>query len=155
MSSTTESIPQKWEKMGRRMEQAHGLFKLMQAKSLWNSMKQTAGLSQAKVNQLPPVNGGGRVMSDEDVWNVDSPVTHNHYHTAPPQQPVKQSSGLLGKLAIAAGLIATGYGMPHAATIIAEALNGREPTQVIVEQPPATTVEVPDSDFELMLGKPQ
>lgn len=159
MSSTTESIPQKWEKLGRRMEQAHGLFKLMQAKSLWNSMKQTAGLSQAKVNQLPPVNGGGRVMSDEDVWNVDSPVTHNHYHTAPPQQPVaNQSSPLMGLLKTAA-LVATGaagfYGLQNLGDVVSDAIKALQPTQVIVEQPPATTVEVPDSDYELMLGEPE
>lgn len=89
----------------------------------------------------------GSPSKDDDVVNLGNITVH--------PAPVKQSSGFLGKLAIAAGLIATGYGLPHAATIIADALKGREPTQVIVEQPPATTVEVPDSDYELMLGKPE
>lgn len=140
------------------MEQAHGLFKLMQAKSLWNSMRSTSDLVTKHVGKHQ-IAGGGKAMSDEETWNVDSPVTHNHYHTTPVPQPQKQSSGLLksllwGGLMLAAWYVGAG-GLKDAAVILSDALKSLQPTTINVEQKPATTVESPDSDYELGLGKPQ
>lgn len=136
------------------------MFKLMQAKSLWNSMKLAHNMAQAKVREHQLSDGGGKAMSDEEVWNVDSPVTHNHYHTAAPQQaqPQKQSSGWFWKALIGCGLLVTGWQLPkaaeQAAAVVAEAINAIKPANVVVEQPAATTAESPESDFELGLGRP-
>lgn len=91
-----------------------------------------------------------------DLIGGDQKIEHHyHYGQLPMQQPAPQSSGTLGKLAVGAGLIAAGAGIPYGASMIADALKNQEPSTVTVEQPPATTVEVPDSDYELMLGKPE
>lgn len=123
-------------------------------------MKLAHNMSQAKVREHQLSDGGGKAMSDEEVWNVDSPVTHNHYHSAAPQQAQQQqSSGWLWKAIIGGGLLVTGWQLPkaaeQAATVVADAINAIKPANVVVEQPPATTVEVPDSDYELMLGTPE
>jgi hypothetical protein len=54
--------------------------------------------------------GGADEMGD---INVDSPTTHNHYHGGE-----KNKLGTFAKLAIAAGLIAAGAGIPFGASVL-------------------------------------
>lgn len=131
------------------------MFKLMQAKSLWNSMKLANGMAVGKV-QEHQIGGGGKAMSDEEVWNVDSPVTHNHYHAAVQQSPdiaqPKQSSGFWKWASIAAGLAIGGSGLGAGAYLgsgaIAEALAKIKQGDVTVNVPEQPAAEKPADPLE-------
>lgn len=58
---------------------------------------------------------------DEDV-NVNAPKTINHYHA-----PEPKGLGTLGRLAVGAGLLATGAGIPVGASFIADAIKNIKP----------------------------
>lgn len=95
-----------------------------------------------------------------DLIGGDQKIEYHYHYPEPPAKaesaiPATSTAGTLAKLAVGAGLIAAGAGIPYGASMIADALKNQEPSTVTVEQPPATTVEVPDSDYELMLGEPE
>lgn len=106
---------------------------------------------------------GANALTEADMGDMiagNQTIEHHYHYPEPPAKaepatPATSTAGTLAKLAVGAGMLATGAGAGVGGYLIADALKNQEPTQVIVEQPPATTVEVPDSDYELMLGEPE
>lgn len=77
---------------------------------------------------------------DDDVVNVGN---ETHYHAAPPAPPRPGIGGTLAKLAIGAGLIATGVGVPVGGYLIADAIRNA-PVVAPVKVPPQKSF-----DFDL------
>lgn len=123
---------------------------------LWREEVQTADLKRnldwtrqiANQSMDKFVGLKGQQSDNEDMVNLGNITVHSS------PQPQKQSSGWLWKALIGGGLLLTGWQLPKAAAVVAEAINAIKPANVIVEQPPATTIEVPESDYELGLGRP-
>lgn len=69
----------------------------------------------------------------EDDVNINSGNTHHHYHDpAHAPAPEKRSDlGTLAKVAIGAGLLATGAGIPIGASFIADAIKNMKPSAPI------------------------
>lgn len=148
------------DKLARRTEQAHSLFKIMQANSLIQSMKNTAQLVSGKMAAYAAIQGSkakrsceenaeGEVSNPDENIIIDSPTTNNYHQQAPSQ---------LGKILLGAGLMATGIGVPIGAAIIASGVKDTvvPPVTLPAEKPVETTPERPTvniGEYELRLGK--
>lgn len=145
------------DKLARRTEQAHSLFKIMQANSLIQSMKDTAQLVSGKVAAYAAIQGSkaneenaeGEVSNPDENIIIDSPTTNNYHQQAPSQ---------LGKILLGAGLMATGIGVPIGAAIVASGVKETivPPVSVPAEKPVEATPERPTvniGEYELRLGK--
>jgi hypothetical protein len=99
------------------------------------------------------VSGTGAEEGDEvgSRLTIDSPTTVNHYHK-PEGEGTRKKAGTMAKLALGAGLIATGAGSFAGFSLVADAL--KDTTEKTEQVKPMAKSVAPDSDtrYSLDLG---
>lgn len=101
---------------------------------------------QRRYPEMKPTN------EEEEMGNsfrINSP----EYHLAPPPAPPKKGLGTIGKLALGAGLLATGAGIGFGIPLLIDALSTETITETTTET--ETTIEHPGSDADWRLGTPR
>lgn len=89
--------------------------------------------------------------------NIDSPTTVNHhYHSEPADEPAKPKRkkrlGTIAKLAVGAGLMATGAGTMAGASMIWDAIKNREQVEKPADPTPEPAKSSRERKYSLDLG---
>lgn len=88
--------------------------------------------------------------------NIDSPTTVNHYHSEPADGPAKPKRkkrlGTIAKIAVGAGLMATGAGTMAGASMIWDAIKNREQVEKPADPTPEPAKSSRERKYSLDLG---